>query len=73
MTFEEIKHEERVEECIINIQNLVSDYGVLPECISNKLYNITDLDILRIILKEAAKSESIEDFTHSLSTLLNGI
>lgn len=67
---EEGKLEGKLEGKVEAIYALLSDFGVIPELLKNKLMAITDMDMLSVILKKAAQAESIEAFEDEVERLL---
>lgn len=72
--FEEIARDSRVEgkmEGIIEskaeaILELLEDYGEIPEELKSKIMEQTDLEILRVWHKKAARANSIEEFAKTI-------
>ncbi len=52
------------------IYTFLTDFGVVPESLMNSLAAIRDMDVLSILLKKAAQSESIESFELEVEYLL---
>lgn len=48
----------------------LSDLGVIPELLKDRLMAITDMDMLSVLLKKAAQAESIEAFEDEVESLL---
>lgn len=67
---EEGKLEGKREGKIDSICAFLSDLGVIPELLKNKLMTITDMDMLGVLLKKAAQAESIEAFEDEVESLL---
>lgn len=53
-----------------SIYAFLTDLGVIPELLKNKLMAITDMDMLSVLLKKAAQAESMEAFEEEVESLL---
>jgi hypothetical protein len=54
-------------ENILDLLNL--RFGVAPAAAATRLTEITDLDILRTLLRQAATAENLSTFEHFLATI----
>lgn len=52
------------------IYSFLTDLGVIPELLKDRLMAITDMDMLSVLLKKAAQAESIEAFEDEVESLL---
>ena len=62
MQFREILDEEKAEGKAEDIIDLLSDLGIVPEKLREKIFEEKDLDVLRFYLKNAAAAKSIPEF-----------
>lgn len=62
--------EGRLEGKLESIYAFLSDLGIVPESLKNRLMAITDMDMLGILLKKAAQAESVEAFEEEAECLL---
>lgn len=56
------RKDERISTMIENIQDLLEDYGTLPECLNVRLHETRDIKLLKQWHKLAAKVNCIEEF-----------
>ena len=69
MLFEEMLKDEFKAGKIEAIKDLLADVGTIPQTLEDKLVMISDKDIIRTLLKKAAKVSSIEEFEEELNKL----
>lgn len=62
--------EGKLEGKLESIYAFLSDFGIVPELLKNKLMAITDIDVLSVLLKKAAQAESMEAFADEVEHLL---
>lgn len=62
MQFREMLDEEKAEGKAEDIIDLLSDLGIVPEKLREKIFEEKDLDVLRFYLKNAAAAKSIPEF-----------
>lgn len=70
MTFGDYIDRERREEKIEDILDLLGDYGEIPEELIDRINTQHDKESLRILLKLAARVDSIEDFELQMDEVL---
>ena len=70
MTFGDYIDRERREEKIEDILDLLGDYGEIPEELIDRINTQHDKESLRILLKLAARVDSIEDFEEQMDEVL---
>ena len=74
MTFGDLIDRERrdatKENTINNILDLLEDLGDIPISLSDRLEDIKDMDCLKILLKTAARVDSIEAFEAKMDEIL---
>ena len=54
---------------IESIKELLEDYGTIPEALNDRLQAEKDIDVLKKLLKLAARSQSIEEFIHGYDAI----
>ena len=69
MLFEEMLKDEFKAGKIEAIKDLLADVGTITQTLDDKLVMISDKDIIRTLLKKAAKVSSIEEFEEELNKL----
>ena len=74
MIFEEMMRDERnegrMEATRENIFELLEDVGEIPDELRNSIENVTDLQILKNILKIASRTDSVETFVAGIEPVL---
>ena len=63
------KLEGKAEGKLEDIKDLLSDVGVVPQALEDKLATVSDRDTLRILVKKAATVTTIEEFEEELDKL----
>ena len=66
---EEGSKEAAISTFVQGIQDILEDYGVLPERLLNRIQETDDREVLRQWLKLAARADSIEAFEAGMQTV----
>lgn len=66
MIFQEMLREEYAEGKAEGVLNLLEEQGEIYDDLRNRIISEKDLDVLKRWLKQAAKSESLEEFIEKM-------